>query len=212
VNELGVRIISGRLRPGATLDLPALETELGVSRTVVRESLRVLTTKGLVAARQKRGTYVTEPTRWNTLDPDVLRWRLSDEPSTGLLDRLIEIRLIIEPGVAALAARRRDDDDLAAMASALDRMAAHADDPASVADHDVDFHRAILQASHNDLVTSLGTVIDQGIRQTYLLGSRSGDDGSVPVRRAILDAITDRDADRATERMRRLIESDRREA
>lgn len=208
VNELGIRIISGRMKPGATLDLPALETELGISRTVLRESLKVLTAKGLVAARQKRGTYVTEPARWNTLDADVLRWRLSDQTGSGLLDQLIEIRLVIEPGVAALAARRRDDDDLAAMASAVDTMSASADDPAKVADCDVLFHRAVLRASHNDLITSLGTVIDQGIRQSYLLGGQSSTDGTAS-RKAVFDAIADRDAGLAEEAMRRLIESDR---
>jgi GntR family galactonate operon transcriptional repressor len=210
VNDLGGRILSGRLRPGATLDLPALEAEFGISRTVLRESLKVLTAKGLVAARQKRGTYVTDPARWNTLDADVLRWRLADQPTSALLEQLTEIRLIIEPAFAALAARRRDDDDLAAMETALEGMQREEAEPSRVVEHDVVFHRAVLRATHNDLVTSLDTVIDQGIRQRYLLAEDEPTDGGpVPTRKAVLDAVRSRDPDAAERAMQKLIAADR---
>lgn len=210
VNELGSRIMSGRLHPGATLDLAALEAEFGVSRTVLRESLKVLTAKGLVAARQKRGTYVTEPSRWNTLDADVLRWRLSQQPTDALLDQLTEIRLVIEPGLAALAARRRDDGDLAAMDAALAAMERDLDEPSLVVEHDVAFHRAVLHATHNDLATSLDTVIDQGIRQGYRLGDGSGPEGGpLPARWSLLDAIRDRDTALAERVMQQLITTGR---
>lgn len=206
VNELGTRIMAGRLHPGATLDLAALEAEFGVSRTVLRESLKVLTAKGLVAARQKRGTYVTDPVRWNTLDADVLRWRLSQQPTDALLDQLTEIRLIIEPGLAALAARRRDDDDLAAMEAALTAMEQNLDEPSAAVEHDVVLHRAVLRATHNGLATSLDTVIDQGIRQSYRLADGTGpEDGPLPPRRRLIDAIRDRDAALAERAMQELI-------
>src|SRR4051812_683720 len=125
VHALGLRIMSGQLPEGATIDLPALESELGVSRTVIRESLKVLTAKGLVDARQKRGTIVRDRSRWNLLDADVLRWQ-ADTPTPELLTQLDELRGMIEPGAAALAARRRDDDDLDSLDTALDSM--HATD------------------------------------------------------------------------------------
>ncbi|SEG52987.1 transcriptional regulator, GntR family [Actinacidiphila yanglinensis] len=210
VNELGIRIMSGRLPPGATLDLAGLEAEFGISRTVLRESLKVLTAKGLVAARQKRGTYVTDPARWNTLDADVLRWRLSQQPTDALLDQLTEIRLVIEPGLAALAALRRDEHDLAAMDAALAAMRQDEDEPSQVVEHDVVFHRAVLRATHNDLATSLDTVIDQGIRQGYRLADDPGPEGGpLPTRRRLLDAIRDRDATAAERAMQRLITGDR---
>lgn len=206
VNALGSRILSGRILPGATLDLPGIEAELGVSRTVLREALKVLTAKGLVAARQKRGTYVTEQNRWNTLDADVLRWRLADQPSDALLERLTEIRLVIEPGLAALAARRRDDDDLARLVGLIDAMHEDAKDPLRLVEHEVQFHGAVLEATHNDLATSLHSVIDQGIRQSYVLKAESIiDGGPVAPRRAVYDAIAERDVSAAEEAMRRLV-------
>src|SRR4051812_31435855 len=115
VHMLGTRILSGEFPPGAILDLPALEGELGISHTVLRESLKVLTAKGLVGARQKRGTFVTEPATWNMLDDDVLRWRAAGQDGAQLFRQLGEVRLIIEPAAAALAAQRAEPEDIAAL-------------------------------------------------------------------------------------------------
>src|SRR6266540_4590215 len=122
VEELGSRIVGGRLAEGQTLDVPDLEAELDVSRTVLREALRVLKAKGLVDARQKRGTFVQPRTEWRLLDPDVVRWQFAGRDDSRFLDDLAEVRGIIEPASARLAALRRDDADIAAMAKALETM------------------------------------------------------------------------------------------
>ncbi len=148
------------------LDPEQLVDELGVSRTVVREALRVLTAKGLVAARPKVGTYVRDRADWRTLDPDMLRWRYETATDFAFLDSLAEVRRIIEPAGAELAARRRTDGDLAIMRDALAQMEqAHADrdsDAATAAD--LVFHRTLLAAGHNELLEQMEMVIAAGLR------------------------------------------------
>ena len=95
-----------------------LEAELDVSRSVIREALRVLKAKGLIDARQKRGTFVQPRTEWKLLDPDVIRWQFAGRDDEQLFNDLAELRGIIEPAAAGLAALRRDDEDLAALDAA----------------------------------------------------------------------------------------------
>jgi GntR family galactonate operon transcriptional repressor len=206
VHELGVRILSGRIPEGGTLDLQELEDELGVSRTVLRESLKVLTAKGLVDARQKRGTYVQDRSRWNLLDADVLRWQAA-QPTPQLLTQLAEVRSIIEPAAAALAARRHDDADIARLEDAIAAM----DDQHSTANHaaeaDIAFHAALLQATHNDLLAALEIVIEQGLRQRDLIVHASGAvSDPVPSHQAVLDAVRAGDAPAAEGRMHALLQ------
>src|SRR5262249_34171200 len=125
---IGGEIVNGRLQPGATLPAEdVLLSRYGVSRTVLREALNVLFGKGLLDARPKRGTVVRPRSDWNQLDPAVLSWL---EQGTSLrpsgrrdsLDDLMEIRRIIEPSAAALAAQRRTEDDIERMTAAYDAM------------------------------------------------------------------------------------------
>src|SRR6201991_4290867 len=120
VEVLAQRILTGQLAEGATLDMIALQSEFDVSLTVLREALRVLAAKGMVDARPKRGTFVRPRSDWSLLDGDVLRWQFARSPGPGLFDDLHELRSIVEPGAARLAARRATDEDLAALDDALD--------------------------------------------------------------------------------------------
>jgi GntR family transcriptional regulator, galactonate operon transcriptional repressor len=158
VDSLGRDIVTGQYAPGDTLDVTALQAEREVSKTALREALRVLGGKGLVEARQKRGTLVRPASAWNLLDPDVLRWQLGGQSGPGMLEALAEVRAIVEPPAARLAAERRTDADLEALAAALDAMVSSADDPAAHAAADVAFHRALLAASGNDLLARIGAV------------------------------------------------------
>lgn len=167
VDDLGMRIVRGDFAAGETLDLLALSQRYDTSRGGVREALRVLSGKGLIDARPKRGTFVTERNRWNLLDPDVLRWQLVALPSPKLLEKLTELRVMIEPAAAALAAQRRDDADLAEIAAALTIMDVEdgSEDAASIiVTGDVRFHRAVLAATHNELIEQLGHIIAAGLR------------------------------------------------
>ena len=119
VHAIGRKILGGELPPWALL--PA-EPELGASRTVLREAIKVLTAKGLVEARPKIGTRVRPRDAWHLLDPDVLAWQQRGAGRPSLLRTLTDVRRIIEPAAAGLAASRADAGDLAALAEALDEM------------------------------------------------------------------------------------------
>ena len=103
VHTIGRRIVSGELRPGEQLPTPA---RVRASRGVVREAIKVLAAKGLVVSRPRTGTRVRPPESWNILDPDVLAWQQAGLPRAAFLGKLTEVRLIMEPGAAELAARR----------------------------------------------------------------------------------------------------------
>jgi len=109
--DIGVRIVSGRIQPGAILNGEIEASErLHVSRTAYREAVRILAAKGMVESRPKFGTRSSEPRRWHLLDPDVISWIFSaDQPDERLLEALFEMRTIIEPAATALAAERRTE-------------------------------------------------------------------------------------------------------
>jgi GntR family transcriptional regulator, galactonate operon transcriptional repressor len=221
VHELGGRIVTGRFAPGDVIDLSVLEGELGVSRTVLRESLKVLAAKGLVDARQKRGTFVRQRDDWNMLDADVIHWRSSDHSDHSLLDDLDEVRAIIEPAGARLAAQRRTEADLDALEGALTAMAEayRADgadaDPAAgdpqpsqtdMVAADLAFHRALLCATHNELLQRMEMVIESDLatRDRLVHGAPSAQD-PVPIHREVLDAVREQDPVRAERAMNDLL-------
>ena len=161
--DLGVRIVSGRVRPGDILDGEIDASDrLEVSRTAYREAVRILAAKGLVESRPKVGTRVSLPERWHLLDPDVLSWIFEREPDDRLVKGLFELRRMVEPQAAALAAERRTEADLAAMAQALQDMERHSLAVEEGRDADQNFHAALLRASGNAFVASLISGIGGG--------------------------------------------------
>ncbi|MFU8855070.1 FadR/GntR family transcriptional regulator [Micromonospora sp. SL1-18] len=207
VEVIARRILAGELAPGATVDLTALQAELDVSLTVLREALKVLSAKGLVDARQKRGTFVRPRADWSLLDADVIRWQFAEGADPRLLDQLHEVRSIVEPAAARLAASRASDDDLAALAGALEEMAAGKGDPASAVAADLNFHRALLAATHNELLERMEVVMETGLaeRDRLVHGGEPHDD-PVPSHRAVVDAIRAKDATAAETAMRGLLD------
>ncbi|MEO3754813.1 FCD domain-containing protein [Streptomyces sp. B6B3] len=210
VEAIARRVLSGELAGGATLDLVALQAELGVSLTALRESLKVLAAKGMVDARQKRGTFVRDRSDWNLLDADVLRWQFDSgagtETGDGLLRDLGEVRGIVEPAAARLAAERRDAADLAALDAALAAMSGGGG-PADAVAADLAFHRALLGAAHNELLTRMEIVLESGLaRRDQLVHSTEHPGDPVPSHRAVRDAIHDRDPDAAEAAMRALLD------
>lgn len=207
VEDIGQRIVGGTLPPGATLDLEALRHDLGVSQTAMREALRVLAHKGLIGARTKVGTFVRQQERWNLLDEDVLRWELDAEEHTTLFAQLGEMRELIEPGAAALAAKRRTADHLAAIDESLEGMAGSGGEADAMVDSDLLFHRAVFTASGNSLIHRQGRLIEIGLRarDSFVherhVSIQLGLDRHVRV----ADAIRRGDGDSAAEAMRDLI-------
>jgi GntR family galactonate operon transcriptional repressor len=210
VEAIALRVLSGDLPEGATLDLAALQGEFGVSLTVMRESLKVLAAKGLIDARQRRGTYVRPRADWNLLDPDVLGWELSAKSGAGLLRGLEEVRGIIEPAAVRLAALRRTDDDLARLDAALAAMSC-ADDSRSAVEADLSFHRALLSATRNELLERMDRALESALaaRDQLLHGTEDPPDDPVPRHRAVLDGVRAGNADAAEAAMRALLEQAR---
>ncbi len=166
--NLGVAIVSGRFLPGEVLENEVLSSEnLHVSRSAYREALRILVAKGLVRSRPKTGTRVNERRQWNMLDPDVLAWFFeAGRPSLEFLHDLFELRKVIEPEAAALAARRRNADDIARMRRFLSEMERHglAVEAGQIADRE--FHNAVIESSRNMLLVSLSSTVGAAVRWT----------------------------------------------
>ncbi|GAA2433327.1 FadR/GntR family transcriptional regulator [Streptomyces glaucus] len=198
VHRLGARIVGGRIAEGETLDIGALGAELDVSLTVMREALKVLAGKGLIDARQKRGTFVRERVHWNLLDADVIHWRMETGDGGQLLRDLADVRSIVEPAAAHRAALHRTDADLAALEAALDAMGqAHAES-SDAAEADAAFHRALLAATGNEMLQRMDMLLEPGLRERDRMVHAHGDaDDPVPSHQAVLDAVRDQDPARA---------------
>ncbi len=163
-HRLAVSIIGGETPPGSVLpNEEQASSAFGVSRTAYREAIRMLAAKGLVEAQPKTGTRVAQRSRWNLLDPDVLGWHFEVEPSPTFISSLFELRLIVEPAAAAMAAERRDDGDIADLADALSRFAALGTTRPEGLEADLAFHTAILRATRNEPLTALSSVINAAL-------------------------------------------------
>jgi DNA-binding FadR family transcriptional regulator len=207
VEIIARRILAGEIAAGATLNMAALQQELDVSLTALREALKVLSAKGIVDARQKRGTFVRPRSDWNLLDGDVIRWQFADGASPRLLDQLHEVRAIVEPAAARLAAIRATDDDLAALDDVLAEMTTADGDPVAAVTADLSFHRTLLAATHNELLERMEVVIETGLAErNRLVHGVDQHDDPVPSHRAVVDAIRARDATGAEQAMRRLLD------
>jgi len=207
--KLGASIVCGELRPGTLLSGEIeMSAGLGVSRTAYREAVRMLIAKGLVESRPKIGTRITPPERWHLLDPDVLSWIFGTEPPASLLHSLFELRRIIEPEAARLAAERRAPADLDRMAEALDGMARHTleSEAGRAADHA--FHTALLQATGNPFMASLAAGVAAAVTWTTIYKQRGGPlpRDPVPDHRAVFLAIRAGDAARAQRAMAVLVD------
>lgn len=206
---LGTAIVSGAIRPGERLTGEVANAEaLDVSRSAYREAVRELMAKGLVESRTKAGTRVQPRSRWNLLDPDVLAWAFSGEPDPAFVRNLFELRAIVEPAAARLAAERRDKDDIRTMRAALASMRRHtlATEPGRLADRE--FHDAILLATRNDALITLSASIGAAVSWTTQFKQRTSGlpRDPVPDHVRVSDAIAAGDADAAEQAMRALID------
>jgi len=208
-HTLGRSILAGDYQPGDTLSGELVFAEmLGVSRGAYREAVQALIAKGLVESRTKLGTRVLPRHRWNMLDPDVLAWAFANTPDMQLLRSLFELRAIIEPAAAALAAERRDRADLKVLKDALSRMRRQtlSTDAGRAADRD--FHAAILTASRNDALVTLSAGITAAVEWTTQLKQRDRalPRDPMPEHVAVYDAIVSGNGSAASDTMRRLVD------
>ena len=195
VRELGQRIVSGELKPGDRLPTEAaLYETYEVSRPVLREAVRVLVAKGLVMSKQRTGAIVRPRNEWHLLDPDVLYWLIQTKPKREFVDTLMTVRRIIEPAAAALAAKVATDEQLRAIGEAYAGMEA-ARTPEELLEPDVTFHRRIAEATNNELLSYIGTMLSLALRESIKLSSQHPNTHalSLPRHKAILTALRNRD-------------------
>jgi DNA-binding FadR family transcriptional regulator len=207
--DLGSKIVSGRIRPGAVLEGEvAASDQRQVSRSAYREAVRILAAKGLVQSRTKLGTRVNERAAWHLLDPDVLSWIFQFEPDEDLLASLFELRMIVEPEVAALAAQRRSLLHLARMAGALEEMARHTLRKKEGQLADLDFHAALLEASGNLFLTSLTSSITAAVAWTNIFKQRIKPlkRDPIPDHRKVYEAVEAGNARKARQTMSELVD------
>ena len=194
-DTLTLRILSGEYPAARPLpNEAALLGEFGVSRTCLREALQMLGAKGLVRSRPKLGTFVREPHDWNFLDADVLRLRQRVVPKSVFLRELFAVRRMVEPETAALSASHATPAMLAKMQIAVLEMArGKGTRTEQIAEADVTFHRLLLAASGNALLSGLGACIEEALRASISVTSdpRVGSPFALDKHLAVFEAVCD---------------------
>jgi DNA-binding FadR family transcriptional regulator len=203
---LGRAIVAGAFDEGFPTEAE-LSRRHGLSRSVTREAVKMLTAKGLLSARPKVGTAVEPGDRWNLLDPDVLRWQLERKISLDLLRQFSELRLAIEPAAAALAAEVPNNPGIAAIEHAFARMEAADRGEDDVLDADIQFHVAILKAVQNPFFAQFEELVRTALHTSIQLTNRvAGRSANVQQHGEVLEAIRTGDSERARATMYRLID------
>ncbi len=171
-NEIGLRIVRGDYPPGTILPNEAKWAEtFDVSRSAVREAIKMLMAKSLLASRPKIGSWVEPKERWNLLDRDVLGWYAMSPDRVAFLRTVQEFRHIIEPEATAFAALRRTDEQMAEISENCFEMG-RATSLIERTRADTRFHLAILRASGNDLLVPLGVLIELALEHLFAFTSR----------------------------------------
>ena len=198
-------IVGGQLAPGSLLPTePEMSARFGVSRSVVREALRVLGEKGLIDVRHGSGTRVTTPDRWDALDPLILAALRERGPSATVLHDLLEARTIVECEVAALAAERANPQERDALQAAITTMRESLDDPARFVTGDSAFHLTLLRAARNRVLERMTQPMHELL--SYAQALTDAIPGvltrALAEHEAIADAVSRRDPDAARNAMR----------
>jgi DNA-binding FadR family transcriptional regulator len=195
LDALGCAIVAGRYPPGAAVPPePTLGAGLGVSRTVVREAVKSLAAKGLLVTGPKLGTRVLPPDQWNWFDPDVVAWQARSGLTRGFLRDLQELRRIVEPAAVRLAAQRATAADLAGLEAAYAGMRQAVEHGGDYVSHDLRFHQGLLQASHNRMFVQVSKALGALLRTSFEISTSrtQGPAQSLPLHRAVLDAVAAR--------------------
>jgi DNA-binding FadR family transcriptional regulator len=214
VDLLGEAIVAGRYAAGASLPSESvLGEELGVSRTVVRESVKSLIAKGLVTTGPKVGTRVQASENWNWFDPDVTVWQVRAGLTPEFLRDLQDLRRIVEPGAVRLAAERATADDVAVLESAYAGMVEAVQEGGDYMAHDLRFHQALLGACHNRMLIQMNKALKALLRTSFELSTRRKDGPrlSLPLHHDVLNAVAAHKPDRAERAILAIIDGARRD-
>ena len=197
---LGAAIVGGRYAVGASMPPePVLGEELGVSRTVVREAVKSLIAKGLVTTGPKVGTKVLPPDAWNWFDLDVIVWQSQAGLTREFLRDLQELRRVIEPAAVRIAAERATPADIAEIEVAFAGMKKAVEQGGDYVAHDLRFHQGLLRACHNRMMVQMSKALSALLRTSFEISTtrKDGPKNSLPLHRAVVDAVIARDADAA---------------
>ena len=192
VDLLGEAILSGRYAPGASIPPePLLGEELGVSRTVVREAVKSLIAKGLVSSGPKVGTRVLPPDSWNWFDPDVIIWQSKAGLTPEFLRDLQDLRRVVEPAAVRLAAERATPADIAVIELAFEGMRRAVEEGGDYVTFDLRFHQGLLGACHNRMLVQMSKALGALLRTSFEISTtrKDGPKNSLPLHRAVLDAV-----------------------
>ena len=202
--------MAGRYPPGSAVPPePTLCAELGVSRTVVREAIKSLVAKGLLSTGPKVGTRVLPAERWNSFDAEVVAWHSGSGLARDFLRDLQELRGVVEPAAARLAAERATPQDTAALAAAYAGMKSAIEQGGDYVEHDLAFHQSLLRAGGNRLLMQMGQALGALLRTSFELSSARADAPalSLPLHKAVLDAVVAKSPLKAERAVVKLIES-----
>lgn len=210
IHTVGREVVSGGLAAHTVFTADDLERRFEVSRTVVREAVKVLRSKGLLDARPKVGMVVLRREHWNLLDADVIAWHQDTDSNQALIRDLEEMRSVFEPWAARTAAERRTVEDIAALEGAYDSMlsgmASDEADGLAVSAADLLFHRTLLASTSNELMSRLGQLIAPALRlRNEMTLSHSHDDSFLGLHGAVLEAVRTQLPDDAERAMRTLL-------
>jgi len=209
-STLAKQILSGTLPPGHRLPTEEeLGQTLGVSRTALRESIRILAGKGLIESRTRSGTVVQPSAQWNHLDSDLLAWREELEPDFHFIRGLTEARQVVEPAAAAFAAMRATGQDLGRIEQSYDAMCrAEVGDVEAFVVPDHAFHLAVLTASQNPVFVNFGAMVGSALRSAFRLTTSATDNfvATLNTHGKVLEAIRMRRPDEARDQMTLLLD------
>jgi DNA-binding FadR family transcriptional regulator len=207
VQKLGSSIVRGELPAGKSLPIEAeLGKKFGASRTVMREAVKILSTKGLIGQRPRVGTYVHPEDRWDLLDAEVLTWILDRHFSHSLVREFLEVRMGIEPAAAALAAVNATAADKDLLRQKLEKMKGAMDGHFDPVAADIAFHATILEISHNRFFHQLTPIVETALRFSIRLTNKTkGALADYDAHEKIYRAIRNGNADGASRACRELI-------
>jgi DNA-binding FadR family transcriptional regulator len=209
VDHLGEAIVAGRYGVGSAIPPePVLCEELGVSRTVVREAVKSLVAKGLITTGPKVGTRVLPSDQWNWFDADVILWQSKAGLTPEFLRDLQDLRRVVEPAAMRLAAERATAQDIAEVEAAYAGMKRAVEEGGDYVTHDLRFHQGLLLASRNRMLVQMSKVLSALLRTSFEISTRrkDGPTHSLPLHRAVLDAVIAHRPDEAEAAIRVLID------
>jgi len=212
LDHLGLAVVSGRYPPETAVPPePVLCGELGVSRTVVREAVKSLVAKGLVSTGPKVGTRVLPPQQWNWFDPDVIIWQSQAGLTREFLSDLQELRRVVEPAAVRMAALRATAQDIADIEAAFAGMKHAVEQGGDYVLHDLRFHQGLLRACHNRMLVQMSKALSALLRTSFEVSTsrKDGPRNSLPLHRAVLDAVIAREPERAEQAILVLIDGAR---